>query len=116
MSEHARHSSEKISEALQLLEEAAKDKKDEIREMIAKKYGNVQEILAGEGEHLSDALKKAKAYASERAHHAQEAAIEKAKEVGTAVNKEVHRNPWPYIGVAAVGGLLLGFILGRKSS
>ncbi|MCH2175873.1 MAG: hypothetical protein MK193_09120 [Lentisphaeria bacterium] len=35
---------------------------------------------------------------------------EKSKEV----DDKVHNNPWPVVGGAFVGGILLGYILGRK--
>jgi ElaB/YqjD/DUF883 family membrane-anchored ribosome-binding protein len=41
--------------------------------------------------------------------------VAKSKEIAGTIDDQVHRNPWPYIGGAALGGLLLGFILGRKS-
>ena len=115
MVEEGKPSNQKISEALQLLEEAAKEKKDDVRKMIAEKYGGVRELLAGGEEQLSEALKKARAYASEKAVYARGVGEEKVKEYSKALDEDVHRNPWHYIGGAALGGLLLGFILGKKS-
>jgi len=115
MAEQVKPSSEKISEALQLLEEAAKDKKDELRTMITEKYGNVKDVLSTKEQQMSEAVKKARDYASGKATHYKDYGTQKAKEVSTAVDEEVHRNPWPYIGGAALGALLLGFILGRKN-
>lgn len=115
MVEETKHSSQKISEALQLLEEAAKEKKDDIRKMITDKYGGVKELFAGSEEQVTEALKKARAYASEKAVYAKGVGEEKVMEYSKALDEDVHRNPWHYIGGAALGGLLLGFILGKKS-
>jgi ElaB/YqjD/DUF883 family membrane-anchored ribosome-binding protein len=38
------------------------------------------------------------------------------KEKIRAVDEKVHANPWAVIAGAFVGGLLLGYILGRKNS
>lgn len=45
-----------------------------------------------------------------------DASSERYRAMVEAVDESVHKNPWPYIGGVAVGALLLGFILGRKSS
>lgn len=83
---------EKITEALKLLDEAAKEKKDELRELIAEKYENLKEATG----------------------RARELSIEKTKELASTVDESVHENPWYYIGGVAIGALLLGYILGRK--
>ena len=45
---------------------------------------------------------------------ASQAAVDKTKDTATAVNRYVHGNPWPVIGVAAAAGLLVGFLAGRR--
>jgi ElaB/YqjD/DUF883 family membrane-anchored ribosome-binding protein len=113
--DEARASNEKIKDALALLEEAAKDKKGELTDLVTGKYANVKEFFASKEQQASDAFKKAQEYASAKAQYARDAGTEKFKEVTNAVDEEVHRNPWPYIGGVALGSLLLGFIMGRKN-
>jgi ElaB/YqjD/DUF883 family membrane-anchored ribosome-binding protein len=104
------HSNEKIAEALKLLEEAAKEKKEELRNMVASKYGHLKSVLV-DGEHaVADTLAAAQKRAAEALRHAKEIGEEKAK----AVDEHVHDHPWAYVGGAALTGLLLGYILGRK--
>jgi len=57
-------------------------------------------------EKLSEALKLLE--------HAKEVSAEKVRKAAQAVDNQVHANPWPYIGGAAVIALLFGYILGRK--
>ena len=106
-------SKEKIAEALDLINEAAKDKKDEIREMMSEKYHGLKEVLLGsEIKHSFDSAKKS---AAEAAAKAKDIGEEKVKEFATQVDQNVHSSPWQFIGGAALFSLLLGYILGRKN-
>ena len=111
--ENTNTSSENIAEALKLLEEAAKQKKGELKSAMTDKYMHLKNaIMEAEGS-LVKSLSAAKTHAVEAAVHAKEVGVEKAKEIACDVDESVHRNPWPYIGGAAVIGLLLGYVLGR---
>lgn len=83
---------EKITEALKLLDEAAKEKKDELRDLISEKYENLKDATG----------------------YARDFGIAKTKELASTVDESVRENPWYYIGGVAIGALLLGYILGRK--
>jgi ElaB/YqjD/DUF883 family membrane-anchored ribosome-binding protein len=107
-------SNENIAEALKLLEEAAKQKKDELRTVMTDKYTHLKNLIMENESSLVKSLSDAKKHASEAAMHAKEVSVEKAKEMASDVDKNVHRNPWPFIGGAAVVSLLLGYILGRN--
>ena len=113
--ENTNTGSENIAAALNLLEEAAEQKKDELKRLMSDKYTHLKnavvEAEAGFGAALSDAKK----HAAESAAHAREAGAEKAREMASEVDKSVHQNPWPYIAGSAVIGLLLGGILVRGS-
>ena len=107
-------SHEKISEALKLLEEAAKDKKTELQNILKGKYNYLKEAL-GEKEHdVVQTLAAAKKRAMEAAMYAKEVGGDKAKEIASEVDQQVRENPWPYIGGVAIGALLIGYILGRN--
>lgn len=107
---------EKIAEALKLLEEAAKSQKDELKKMACGKFEILRDALLSEEACLREKLAIAGQKAAEMAKHMKEVSGEKAKEIAETVDESVHKNPWPYIGGVAVGALLLGFILGRKTS
>ena len=111
--ETTKTSGENIEEALKLLEEAAKMKKNELKSVLSDKYTHLKSVIV-EAEHgLVHSLSDAKKHAVEAAAHAKEVGVEKAKELAGDVDASVHRNPWAYIGGTAVIGLLLGYVLGR---
>lgn len=105
---------EKLSEALKMLEEAAKEKKDELQNMLKGKYSHLKEALIDKEEDITHALLAAKKQAMKAAVHASEIGTERAKEIAAEVDQQVRENPWPYIGGVALGALLIGYILGRS--
>lgn len=108
------NSNEKIAEALRLLEEAARERKDEVRTMIADKYTHLKDAIIGAEHGVAAALEAARRQAVEAALRARDVTAEKFSKVAKPVNENVHENPWPYIGGAALTAMLLGYILGRN--
>lgn len=114
MKENVNTSSENIAEALKLLEEAASQKKDELKHVMSDKYTNLRSmIVAAEGE-VVKTVDDAKNHAVEAVAHAKDMGLEKTREISQEVDKNVHQNPWPYIGGTAIISLLFGYILGRR--
>jgi len=106
--------SENIAAALKLLEETAKQKKDELRTLMSDKYTNLRSLLLeGEGS-LMESLTAAKDHAFEAATDVKDAGVEKARELARDVDTGVHQSPWPYIAGSAMVGVLLGCILSRS--
>jgi len=107
-------STENIAEALKLLEEAAEQKKEELKHAMSDKYTHLRDLVLETESGLAKSLSDAKRQAAAAAAHAKDVGIEKARELVGGVDKNVHRHPWPFIGGSAVIGLLLGYILGRS--
>ena len=107
-------SNESIAEALKLLEHAATQKKDELKNVLSDKYTNLRDLIVESDGGIKKSLGHTKDHAVEAVQHAKDAGIAKAREVAQTVDKSVHENPWPYIGGAVAVGALLGFILGRS--
>jgi ElaB/YqjD/DUF883 family membrane-anchored ribosome-binding protein len=107
-------SSENFAAALKLLEEAAKQKKDELRTVMSDKYTNLKSLIMESESSLMKSLATAKDQAIEATTRVKEVSVEKAREIARDVDKDVHQNPWPYIAGTAVVGVLLGYILGRN--
>ncbi len=105
---------EKIAEALKLLEDAAKGKKEELRQLARDKYTHLKDALGDAQQGVADTLAAAKQRALEMAQKAREVGTDKAKQLAAEVDTQVHENPWPYIGGVAVAALLIGYILGRN--
>ena len=112
--EQTQTSGENFAAALKLLEEAAKQKKEELKAVMSDKYTNLRSLILEKEGSLMKSLASAKDQALEMTAHARDVSVEKAREVARDVDKNVHQNPWPYIGGAALVGVLLGYILGRN--
>jgi ElaB/YqjD/DUF883 family membrane-anchored ribosome-binding protein len=93
----------RIDEALKLLNEVARDKGAELQDLVSEKYGDLKSALGGFAEKVE-----------REAHAAYAQGTEKVRDFASRVDQDVHRNPWPFLGGAALGSLLLGFLLGRS--
>lgn len=103
-------SNEKISAALELLNDAAKEKGNEMKELMTDRYAHIKQALLHGAEQGKEVLEKVQVLA-------QEAIVEskkRVKETATNIDRNVHENPWPYIGGAAVISVLVGYLLGSK--
>jgi ElaB/YqjD/DUF883 family membrane-anchored ribosome-binding protein len=109
-------SNENFATALKLLEEAAKQKKDELKTIVSDKYINLRTLFVENERNLLKTLNTTKDQAFTAATHAKDVGIEKARELASDVDKNVHQNPWSFIGGAAVVGVFLGYVLGRNRS
>ena len=77
----------KMGKAIEQLNKAVQDKKDEIEQNLEQLKKNAQRSLDDTRENIVDAA--------------------------TKVDKTVHKNAWAYIGGAAACALIAGFITGR---
>src|SRR5450631_3582268 len=103
-------SNAKISEALELLNEAAKEKKDELKGLMANRYSHIREAMTSGVEHGKDVLKHAQDITKEAIVEGSQ----KAKEIAGDVDKRVRKDPWVYIAGTAVASLLLGYFMGNR--
>jgi ElaB/YqjD/DUF883 family membrane-anchored ribosome-binding protein len=98
-----RFDDKRINEALELLNDVAKDKKAELQGMLSQKYGDLQAAIGGAASKLQHNV--VEGYTRSK---------EKVQELASEVDESVHKNPWPYIGGTALGFLILGYFLGRS--
>lgn len=110
MSAEISNSGKKFEEALQLLNEAAREKKDELQGLFSDKYSHIKDFLNETIEKNTTNLNRVRKATEETwAENS-----ERIKEAASELDEQVHKNPWPYLGGVAIGALLLGFILGNS--
>jgi ElaB/YqjD/DUF883 family membrane-anchored ribosome-binding protein len=101
----------KFEDALNVLNEAARERKDELRGLLNDKYTEIRtlmdETLARQRGNYEQARRVAEDWIEDGGERVREAVAD--------IDDKVHENPWPYIGGVAVGAVLLGFILGSSS-
>jgi ElaB/YqjD/DUF883 family membrane-anchored ribosome-binding protein len=100
--------------ALKLLEEAAKQKRDELKTAMSDKYASLKGLIVEGESSLMASLTAAKKRAVEVATDAKDASVKKARAVARGVDESVHQSPWPYVAGSAAVGLLLGYMLCRR--
>jgi ElaB/YqjD/DUF883 family membrane-anchored ribosome-binding protein len=101
----AKKDAKKFGEALELLEEVAKDKKTDLQNLVSEKYGNLKSVLGD----VAQGLQK-------QGKETYEQGIEKVKDLASRSDKSVRQHPWSYLGGTAIGFLILGFFLSRRKS
>jgi ElaB/YqjD/DUF883 family membrane-anchored ribosome-binding protein len=94
------HSAEKLQEAMDLLNETAREKREELLKLIDEKYTDLKSALV-------DAAQASAGLVSKEG----ELVAGTAKDAVTTADQSVHKHPWCYIGGAAAVGLIIGLLL-----
>jgi ElaB/YqjD/DUF883 family membrane-anchored ribosome-binding protein len=111
-----RLSSEKIDEALQLLSEAAQEKKGELKTLLADKYANLKMAFFEGRASLSNAISDTSHRAAERMRTAKDVGQEKIVDMAEELDLRVREKPWNYVGGVAIAALIIGYLFGRRQS
>jgi len=98
-----RFDDKRINEALELLNAVAHDRKADLEAAVKDKYTDFTSLVSALGD-------QAKNRATEKYHAGKQRVVDAAGDI----DETVHRNPWAFIGGAALTGLLLGLLLGRS--
>jgi hypothetical protein len=104
-----------ILDALKILEEAAKDKKEELQSVFDGNYEHLKGLVLENEKSLLKTLHHAKDSAVGAASDLEKEGLRVARELGHDVDKNVREFPWHYIGGSVLAGLLLGFALRGKN-
>ena len=95
-------STEKLNEALAHLNEAAKERRGELQKLLAEKYTDLGAAIGGAAGASANWMKEGGREVGEA-----------AKLAASTVDHSLRKHPWYYVGGAAVGGLLIGLLIGR---
>ena len=100
----------KIQEALDLLNAAAHEQKDDIGELLKGKYEALKDVVQGLETEAVDAAK----HGAERLSELKDSATERVKETAQNIDQKVHDDPWKTLGLPILGAFVVGYLLGRK--
>lgn len=114
MTTKAKTTGTSIEDAIKLLEEAAKDKREEVQTLFSGNYEHLKDLFRENEKSLMKTLHNAKDSAVETATDLEKEGVRKARKLGHDVDENVHEFPWRYIGGSVLTGLLLGVALQRK--
>lgn len=93
-----------VKEALQVLELAAANGNDDVKNIFSSEYQNLVKVIMSNKPNLTwDKVKNAK-----------DAAVDYTCDKAEIFNKSFHENPWYYIGGATIVAVGVGFLLGRS--
>src|SRR3990167_1586834 len=102
------HSKSKFEEALELLNEAAREKKEEIESLIADKYEHLSEAFGSSVKRNRKNFNRVKDFTEEDFFEN----TEKFQDMAAELDEKIRKNPWPYVGGAALAALLFGLLVG----
>ena len=101
---NTRAGSEMLHESLAHLNEASKERRDEIQKLLDEKYTDLKSAFGG-------AARASAGWVKEQSREVGDTAVLAAN----TVDQSVRRYPWAYVGGAAVSGLLIGLLVaGRR--
>src|SRR6185503_17374720 len=93
----------KLNEALELLNEAASEKKEELKDMLTGKYTHIKDLMTADAQKAKSAVEDVIADGEER-----------IKKAVTKVDSRVRKDPWPYVAATTAAALLLGYLMGSR--
>lgn len=99
--------SQKVRDALKVLDSVAKESSEDLERMLRSDYKNFKRTLTQAVPKIEHALEDYSSAAIDALDTAKHFASEKASEVAHQVDGSIRKNPYPFmIGTAVVGGLV----------
>ncbi len=101
---------DKLQQALELLNEAAQEKKEELYELIGGRYSHIKEILTEYADNGKTAANHVKKRFVRGLHNEEKKVMNMAEDL----NERIHDNPLLFLGGVALSSFIIGFSLGHK--
>jgi ElaB/YqjD/DUF883 family membrane-anchored ribosome-binding protein len=99
----SRTGSDNLHDALAHLNEAARERREEIQKLVDEKYTNLRDAFGGAARASAGWMKEQGKEVSDT-----------ARLTAAAVDKSVRRYPWAYVGGAAATGFIVGLLVSRR--
>lgn len=110
MKAHAHAHNHKFQEAVHLLNEAAREKKGELYTLAGERYSGIKKLINKKTHNGIRAAGKVKSQFIRTLHEEEKKMLGK----GRQFNREVHKNPWLFMGWVAAISLAAGAMLAGK--
>jgi ElaB/YqjD/DUF883 family membrane-anchored ribosome-binding protein len=98
----------KIQQALELLNEAARDKRDELYEVLESQYDDLRKVVGNVSTSLLEKTGEIKERTESVIHNGQKKIEESVSNTAERVTESVKKHPWGVLGVLAAGAFVLG--------
>ncbi|MFZ3229612.1 MAG: hypothetical protein WA160_05375 [Pseudobdellovibrio sp.] len=115
VSESGQDKIKSISHALSVLNDAADDSAQEIRNMVNTDYNKLKRVLNEVKPGVKVAFSEIKDVAADSMTQAKDKVVLTSKEAAQKVDDSVHQKPWVYLGGVAAASVLAGYLLGKKT-
>ena len=93
-------SQRQIYRALNVINKAAHEKKDHVRQLVRDRYSHLRDLLSEQKESVTEQVSKSR---------------EKVKGTFLEVDAQIHQYPWIFMAGTMLSAFLLGFLLRRRS-
>src|SRR5688572_18721076 len=99
------HHINKIQEALEILNETARNKRQELYDVMGEQYEDIRSAFSDVKSTGRKTLHKAR----ERASNLAGAQSEQIKQAAAQVDHKLRNNPWPILAGVAIGSFIVGY-------
>lgn len=108
-----------IAQALHIIDEAAQESSDEVRQLISRDYRKLRQTLLSNGEDQASDLQNSWNRLKDRSvsslKSVREQVADTSRQTFDKVDQRAHKSPWAFVGWAALTSIVVGFWAGRKS-
>jgi ElaB/YqjD/DUF883 family membrane-anchored ribosome-binding protein len=103
-----------IDGVLKLLDEMAREKKHEIEETLSESFRMIRDAVREVPTRMNDALRDSTNQFQNVLNSTAQSAKEEADKIVQAIDQRAHRDPWLFVGGAALAGMALGLTIKNK--